>query len=690
MNLDLFQVELQQLVRITADAEGEESSLASAFTKTALDILIDAGEANDPRVTEAVFESSRMQISAFDWDEERALLTFYVAHFTSKDEVPTLTKADLSRLFARLNRFAAACVKGLYRQIEESTDVFDTAQFVFDVWTHARAIRFVVLTNSLLRTTPPAPEEFEGHPARYEVWDLERLERLIGSGKTQEPVEVLTSDFGVDGLASIGPFEGKDYEAYLLVIPGKFLADVYEEFGPRLLELNVRSFLQARGKTNQGMQTTLKDDPSRFLAYNNGLSMTATSVERRKTSSGETVISRLIGLQIVNGGQTTASLYYASRKPGVDLSNVLVQAKLSILEDDARSSLAPLISRFANTQNLIRMADFSANDPFHVELEKLSRSIWAPAPEGSHEMTRWFYERSRGQFADAVGRERTPAQKRQFLLSHPRKQLFAKTDVAKYENAWRQLPFSVALGAEKNFNEFSQAMAESKQSTSPDAPYFQDLISKAILWKQTELLVNALKLGGYRSAVVAYTVALVSNRISMRLNLDQVWREQAVSPHWASSVNELAPLIHAKLISSAGSKNVLEWAKKKDCWAAVKEISWVAPSDLMIGAVASTSRSATAASQPETSLPASDDEIAGRALILSLGPEAWIGIAAWAKQTGNLQSWQRGLAFSIGSYLTQDRALSAKQVVQGVKIAVEVERLGFRMERPQLDAVSVK
>jgi hypothetical protein len=474
----------------------------------------------------------------------------------------------------------------------------------------------------------------------------------------------------------LGPFGKGEYAAYLLAVPGTLLASIYDSFGPRLLELNVRAFLQTRVKTNQGMQTTLKTNPDRFFAYNNGLSMTAESVKLGHDANGVLLIKELRGLQIVNGGQTTASLYYASRRSSLDLSDVLVQAKLTIVSDEARDELAPLISRFANTQNLIRMADFSANDAFHVELEKLSRSVWAPSAAGTHEMTRWFYERARGQYADALSRARTPAQKRQFQLSQPRGKVFTKTDVAKYENAWSQLPFQVALGAEKNFNEFSQRHAEQGAKV-PDALYFQHLASKALLWKRSESIIASMKLGGYRSAVVAYSVSLISHKTSMRIDLDEIWRTQEVPDSWVTSIETIGPKVHAALIATAGSRNVLEWAKKKECWDGIQSLDWEPPPALLSTKTVVASRSATAGTSPQTSMPASADELAGRATIDALGADAWFEIAVWAKQTSNLQPWQRSLAFSIGRALGSAKPLSAKQVAQGVKIADEVNRLGF-------------
>jgi hypothetical protein len=609
------------------------------------------------------------------------VLTLFATKYSPEEGISGITKADLTPVLTRVERFLSASIEQLHAQLEESSDVYDVAREICDAWSSVRSVRIVLLTNSQLRTAVPSPKSASGKELAFDVWDIDRLERLMTSGRVQEPLNVDVAQFGLEGLQAMGPFGGDGgFAAYLIVVPAPFLAGLYETYGPRLLELNVRSFLQARGKTNQGIQLALKNEPERFLAYNNGLSMTAAAVEVRQNHLGQTLVVGLYDLQIVNGGQTTASIYHASRKLGTDVSRASVQAKLTVLDANQRAELAPLISRFANTQNPIRMADFSANDPFHVELEKLSRSIWAPAVGGTQQMTRWFYERARGQYADAVGRERTPSQKRRFVDSHPRRQMFAKTDVAKYENAWAQLPYLVALGAEKNFVEYSQRRAESKVTTLPDLVFFHDLVAKALMWRLSETQIAAMKLGGYRSAVVAYVISLVANRTSMNVDLDEMWREQDTSAEWKMAVHELAPLVHAALVRSAESRNVLEWAKKKECWAAIQEISWVPSSDLISNRKRPSGRSVLATSDGVSSLPASPEEVAGREIILRAGADTWFELATWAKQTNTLQPWQRGLAGSIARYIADHRDLSAKQVAQGVIIMTEAARLGFNFD----------
>jgi hypothetical protein len=220
-----------------------------------------------------------------------------------------------------------------------------------------------------------------------------------------------------------------EYQAHLTIIPGELLFILYDQYGARLLERNVRSFLQAKGKVNRGIRDTLRNEPARFMAYNNGISITAQHVEIEALSGGP-AITRIKGLQIVNGGQTTASIYRARKTDKVDLSNVFVPAKISVVPLELLDTLAPRIAQFANTQNPVQIADFSANDPFHIELERLSKAIWMPGEQG-----KWFYERARGQYQMAQATEgTTPARLRRFKERTPPTRRFTKIDAAKYLN----------------------------------------------------------------------------------------------------------------------------------------------------------------------------------------------------------------------------------------------------------------
>ena len=292
----------------------------------------------------------------------------------------------------------------------------------------------------------------------YDIWDLARFHRMSRSGTLSEPIIAEFTD-PLPCLAA--PTTDENFSIFLAILSGPELARLYGQYGTRLLELNVRSFLQAKGAVNRGIRDTLLAEPERFLAYNNGITATASHVEFTPLRDGGRAIRRVHDLQIVNGGQTTASIHYSYVKDKADISGVFVQMKLTVIDDRQRlQEIVPEISKYSNTQNKVTLVDFSSNHPYHVAVEKVTRSLWAPAADGSGQDTRWFYERARGQYADALARERTPARQRAFKTIHPLSQKFTKSDVAKFEHSWAQLPHIVSLGAEKNFREFMIKLAD--------------------------------------------------------------------------------------------------------------------------------------------------------------------------------------------------------------------------------------
>ncbi|MGY0537977.1 AIPR family protein [Nocardioides sp. YJ-D4] len=674
-DLSAFVADLHQELVLSASEEGAERSVPEAFTEYMFGVLTEAGEIDGADL--AMYEARAARASGFTVSEDQSTLWLFLTDYRGGLALESYTKASLDTAVRRMTGFLEQAVDGLWRQLEETSPAWDMAQRIAEIWTKVGEVRLVVLTNGDLRTNVVRPEAIESRPVHLSVWDATRLHQLVTSGRTQEPIRIDVVAMWGAPIACLGP-QGDPgrYEAYLTMLPGDFIAKLYEEHGPRLLELNVRSFLQSRGKVNRGIQETIKDEPRSFLAYNNGVSMTAAEVKVVPIASGGVGISEIHDLQIVNGGQTSASLHYAKVKAKQDLSDIFVQAKLSVVEPANLMDLVPRISQFANSQNKVNMADFSANDPFHVEVEKLSRAIWAPGKDGTARMTRWFYERARGQYADAHARQRTPAKQREFKAVQPLSQKFTKTDLAKFENTWDQLPWIVSYGAEKNFREFMLRIERRGAGFKPDQDYFELLIAKALLFRAAEKLVGSLKLGGYRAQTVTYTLAKLSHATEQRLDLRAIWRSQELPPAVGDAILDLAPRVHQKVFATAGTRNISEWAKKDDCWKAILELAWDVPGPLS-KLLTSGGRRAKTISDMSVAEMLNDEERAALAAVTSISGDDWFALSQWAKQTSNLQSWQRSLAFTLGRLLKAGSTPSRKQANQGALILAEARRLGF-------------
>ena len=672
-DLEKFATDVRQEVILFAEAEAHERMQPEAFTSLVLDHLIEAAEVDD---AQACYHRDRgIEVSGYGIDEDEEVVNLFSTIYRSDVPPSTTTATEIETSFKRLRAFWDRTADSYHLALEEASDVFEMALRLRDAHREATKVRMFVLTDGVVRPSHREAEDVDGVEYSFHVWDIRRLQRCVTSGQRREPIEIdFLERFGQAIPCLDAGATTDDYAAFLAVIPGDVLNALYAEYGPRLLELNVRSYLQARGKVNQGIRETILKDPERFLAYNNGISATASAIELVDIPGAGRGIRTIKDLQIVNGGQTTASIHHAVRRDKADVSKIRVQAKLTVVAEKDLPLIVPLISRFANSQNKVSEADFSANDPFHVRVEELSRTIWAPPVDGTHRQTKWFYERARGQYADALGREGTPARQRAFKEANPSTQRFTKTDLAKFENTWDQLPHLVSRGAQKNFVDFTERL-RSRGKHEPDAAYFHHLVAKAIMFRRAERLVSAEHFGGYRANIVAYSLAYISHRTAQRVDLDQIWRGQDITPAMAKTATEVSKLVHRVITDPPGGANVTEWCKRPACWERVKTIAI----DLSPEFEAELIPLGRSAGKPVTGIEAPDaDEVELIQQIAQIPGDTWFAISNWAKETGNLESWQRSLAFSLGRLAKQQRPPSRRQATQGDRLKQEAERLGFR------------
>ncbi len=554
----------------TGDDEGD-SFREDAFTQLMTESLIEAGELEDGHVC---YHSARgIKVNGYNIQEDEGRLDLFVSICTQEVPPATVGKNDVETAFKRLVGFLSKAFKGYHQSIEEASCVFDLAQLIHSLRDQLTRIRFFLFTDGLTTLQMKQNQEKDGRIYSFHIWDIQRTYRCISSGQKREAIEI---DFEIQYGTSVPCLpmptsSGADYDTCLVILPGEILYKLYAEYGSRLLQRNVRSFLQARGKVNKGIRKTILEEPHRFLAYNNGISATAEAVKFVDMPEGGKGICWIRDLQIVNGGQTTASIYHAARKDKADISGIYVQAKLTIVDQEQVDAIVPLISRYANNQNKVSDADFSANDPFHIRVEELSRTIWAPTVDGTQRQTRWFYERARGQYLDAKNRELSAAKQKQFTNTHPPNQKFTKTDLAKYENTWEQLPHLVSLGAQKNFCRFTDRLVE-RGAFEVGEDYFRRLIAKAILFKRAEKLVQTEQFGGYRANIVTYSLSYLSHVTAQCVDLDTVWKEQSVPSVLQETIVLIARQVHQIITNPPAGGNVTEWCKKEACWRRVREL----------------------------------------------------------------------------------------------------------------------
>lgn len=671
LSLEEFANDLVQNVLTTAEAE--TLSPHDAFAEQAIGDLEALGLVDEGFL--GYYKAHGIEASAYGFSEAMNTLDIFLVSFRQFPLLEQIGKSDLATFGKRLVNYLARAAKGLSDEIDPSADAHDMALAVAQYLSQADAIRAFIITNDVSTVTTLEPAEVLGKPVTFEIWDLRRIHRLATSGVLHEPIQV---DFDPPLPCLSTPQVDDDYAVFLTIIPGEALAKVYSEFGNRLLELNVRSFLQLKGAVNRGIRDTLIYSPERFLAYNNGISATASRVDLVQLESGGQAISSVHDLQIVNGGQTTASIHSGFTKGEGELSKVLVQMKLTQVNPKLLDEIVPEISRYSNTQNKVTIVDFSSNHPYHVELEKLSRTLWAPAMDGTGQETKWFYERARGQYADLLNKEKTPARQKKFKLTYPPKQKFAKTDVAKWENSWGQLPHLVSRGAEKNFRAFMDEVNRTKSAApTSDVSFVRRLIAKGILFKECERVVTEQQFGGYRANIVTYAIAKLSKATEMRLDFDKVWRDQSISDATEDALRDLSKLVFAVISDPPkGTTHIGEWTKKEACWSRVQEIPWTVPLALTNELLALGKASAVRVEEREAAQTSEESALIHNAMAISA--ETWFALSNWAKETANLQPWQRSLAYSLGQLASRGKVPSPKQANRGLEMLGQATKLGFR------------
>lgn len=671
-----FAENVRQDVYIKCEQEGAESFREEEFTQLVLEYLTDAGELNDGNICH--HEARGVKVNGYSLNDEHDTLDLFVSIYTQGVPPATVPKNEIDAAFKRLQTFLKRSLGEYFRLLEEASPAFDMARLIFELGDRLERVRLYVFTDGVTTATTRREILIENISCSFHVWDIERLYRCVTSGREREAITIdLERDYGGPVPCLPMPPTIADYDACLTILPGEVLYRIYADHGARLLERNVRSFLQVKGEVNKGIRETILKNPGRFLAYNNGISATAEKVDFVDLPGGGRGIARIHDLQIVNGGQTTASLYHSATRDKADLSSVHVQAKLTIVDRERMAQMVPLISRYANSQNKVSDADFAANDEFHVQIEEFSRTTWAPAVGGTQRQTRWFYERARGQYEDAKGREATKARKTAFSVMHPPTQKFTKTDLAKFIHTWDGLPHLVSRGAQKNFNEFTIALTERVQNgqkpPTVNERYFQRLVARAILFRTAEGIVQKQKFGGYRANIVTYTLALIALKTRGRIDLDEIWAHQDLSSKLRQTIETVCRTIHPMLTNPPSGGNITEWCKKEQCWNTIQTLDVTLPPDFEAELLDHDHDP-----DADNESNAESDELAQR--FRRIPTQHWQNLEEWARELGNLDATQRATLSSLARTASRGTLPTERQFEAGTKVLEQASLMGFNPE----------
>jgi hypothetical protein len=666
--VDKYYTSLLQDIRAMQNTAEDGANQEQLFTQIALEMLAEAGETENatPAYDEKELGTKEQhKINGYAMSDNYENVDLFISIFQNAETPQRIAKEEIDRAAKRVaNFFRKAFYNDYEKDIDESSPIF---QFAYDLAklpeireTLVR-VNAIILTNGTYNGDIPKQKEVAGQDIYYNVFDINRLYAI--SEKSHISIELDFEEQQIKIPCLKAPIENADYESYIAIMPGQGLATLYKQFGSRLLEQNVRSFLQFTGKINKGIRKTINEESHMFLAYNNGISATADHIELDETGH---YVKKISNLQIVNGGQTTASIYHTWDKDNANISNIFVQMKISVIKkEDSYSEIVSRISKYANTQNKVNDADFSANNPILIELEKISRRSFSPITQQCNIPTIWFFERANGQYKNMRLRDGfTKARAKQFDLKYPKKQVFKKTDLAKFVNSYGEVqegkkvtigPHIVVRGNEKNYAQFINNNLPKKVT----GVYFEDVIAKFILFREAEKLygIKPNNIGEMRNAVVPYAISLFGYLTDYKLNLEKIWKNQRISDELAAVLYSLMKQLNKFILRNSPSSHYIEWAKKEDCWKTVKQQRWDIDLDSIKADFATDEqlkKRKSVADNLDVDTIQTKYEIS---LLCSIPYALWKKIGEWGRDTGFLSTSQQSFADEMANTVKHNRPI---------------------------------
>lgn len=681
MDVMTFRAELLNRAETRRAVEGTFSR--EAFVAEVAEALAEAEEIENLEVLDfegVGLKHRKLSVQGFDLNDSDNSIALAVLSFDGGEVPATLNKTEVeSRLKALTYFLEESLARQFQPEREEATPEFQLSEDLRHRGGNVSRYRLYLLTDRLLgKAVKELPSgELNGVPVDYHVWDLERLKQVSESRTGRDSLVIDLRRWGGKGLPALEVVDSaSDLKTYMAAVPGDMLADLYEAHGSRLLEGNVRSYLSNRGKVNKGIRTTVASVPSNFLAYNNGVTATATAVEK----DGDALVS-FTDLQIVNGGQTTASLFYVKREnKGKSLEGVFVPMKLVVVAPEVATDMIPLISRYANSQNRISEADFFSNSPFHVRLQELSQRVLVPAFPGALHQTKWFYERTRGSYQNEKNK-RSAAMQKKFEAEHPRAQVIDKTAAAKYEVTWGMQPHRVSSGAQKNFMAFADLVAKKWEQSELafNELYWRQLVAKGILFESVRRAIAKADWyeKGYLANYTTYTLAKLAHEVGRQarggvFDFDAIWEAQAVSSAVVEECLRIGEKVQTVMLSdSRPVQNVTEWAKREACWDLVKAM----PHDLsseMLSALGSRER-AVERKKAAVQTQKVDNGIDVQMLVVAKQASEWVALESFASENRLMSDKSAGiLAMVTGrkpGFPTEAQCRVLVQLLQSAKDA---------------------
>ena len=584
-NTEVLQFRSALLDEVSLNSEANNELKYTSFVNVFTEYLSDAGFISDFTYAhyKRPFKTGRRNARVDGYSENifEETLSLVIADFYNEDTPVTLTMTDAMQTFRECTAYVDESIKGNLRtEIDKSDPAYYLSMLLYQgkAKGRIRKVKIFLISDKIRSAALKTIESgsIDDIAIEYTVWTVDRLyENIRDEGETRD---ILFEDYGGEPIKCLYVDSGI-YPGYMCAMPGDLLANLYEKLDTELLEGNIRSFLSTKVAVNSGIRKTIVNEPQKFFIYNNGISATASEVHTIE-KDGEVYLTGIVDFQIVNGGQTTASLYNSRYKDKSDLSTIFVPMKLTVVEKEKSKEVIPLIAEYANTQNRVNSADFFSNHEFCIKMERYSRTCRVDPQNGAQYDTFWYFERAKGQYTQAqIGK--TPAQIREFKLRYPKNQLFTKTDLAKFRNSWACMPDTVSKGAQTNFQRFADDIKKEYDERPNDfnEKYYKETVALGILFHTVESLVSAQEWyqQGYRAQIVTYAIALFSKLFSAQypdyaIDFQMIWNRQAIPKQ---IIDEFIPI--TKLVNDSindpnrSTVNVTQWCKRAECWKRMQE-----------------------------------------------------------------------------------------------------------------------
>ena len=606
-------------------------------------------------------ESSNMKVDAFELISDDTLM-LYLVDFSPA--LGSLSSLDIDKYVEKIANFINRANDDLVNYLDPVTEIYSLVKFINSNYSKIKTIQINIVTNKEYDGLKEYENEINYKKYSIKIYDLKVIDEYnVFTLESDSIISVdLKNDFNMT-ISSIRVDEQYDkFDVYMFFAPAYVLAKVYERHGYDFLSGNVRAYLKKTQKVNKGILETIKKEPNYFVAYNNGLSTVASSVEVDANGN----ILKINDWQVVNGGQTTATTFEAL-KENIDLSKVYVPVKLTILNGSDNEVMIEKISEYANTQSKVNSSDFASNEEFHIQLEKQSRRICVPHIDGEYEYTKWYYERIKSQYDLAKSRNNNGT----FVKEFPKKNKFEKKDLGKVVMSWELEPHTVSLGGEKCFDRFNLLAKQYYNLIHIDEVYYKKIISLIILYKSIDKIVDSLNFGGYKNNINTYVMSKLVYDCEQKLDLMKIWRNQSISFGLSKAIEIIAKRVFDKITHPPKNNiNVAMWARRAECWDGIKSmnIEYSVISDDLIN-------------EKTIFIPKESTNLSfGEIDVENVDSDIWFNISQWGKETELIPSNYRSMAYTVGQCMKMNRQLSDKQKEFAKEVLVRSFESGFKLE----------